>query len=281
MSQEITPYIQITPPVIYSAYNADGYDETGLSDVAKLKPANLILVQPTTREPKDARPGQFLDSLTDEVHDSIVLVPLRTSKGRVLFPPGEIDLDAEPICRSDDGIVPSPYAKQQQSRTCATCPMSRWVGGKKPPCSDKRRMLVATKDTGLPRFFTAGGKSIPGQQKMLDRINEYVRVNAANMKAGKLDKDGNPLKPLALFDFFFTLSSEKVVGKFSYFVARFDNVKRVANPGDFGSLFEEFVIKRRLQAEEDAEAAKVVASEASADEAVSSIVDAEFVPEDV
>ncbi len=232
-------------------------------------------MQPATRECGAARVGQLYDTLTTDVYDSITLVPLKVTTQRVLFPAGEIDLDAEPICRSNDGIVPSPFAQAPQSLKCATCPHSQWIDGRKSACAQKLKMLVATKDTGLPRFVTAGGKSITAMRLMLQRINEAITINAANIRAGKTNPDGSPLKPLALFDFFFTLSSEVVNGKFKYAVARFDNLKRVANPGDFGPLFSQFVLERKLQEAEQEEVRK----EAEADKAAGELVEPQSISE--
>ncbi len=262
------------PPAAYSAYH-EGRDETGLSEVARLKPSNILLVQPATRECGSARVGQLYDTLTTEVYDSITVVPLKVTSQRVYFPPGEIDLDAEPICRSNDGVVPSPFAQAPQSLTCSTCEHSKWVDGRKSACAQKLKMLVATKDTGLPRFFTAGGKSITALRGVLQRINEAITVNEANIRAGKKNADGSELRPLALFDFFLTISSEVVNGKFKYAVARFDNLKRVANPGDFGALFTQFVLQRKLQEQEE----RAAFNEAETNKAVSGVVEAQFVSE--
>ena len=260
-TQELVHVAPAMPPTMYVE---PVVDETGLDDVARLKPSNIILVQNTTRDTKTARPGQLLDTLTEEVYDALTVVPLKIMRQRVLFPPGELDLDAEPVCRSNDGTSPSQFAKAPQSRSCKTCPHSQWIGGKKPPCAEKLKLLMVTKDAGLPRLFNVGGKSITTLRTVLQRIQEAIRMQQA--------KGGDPLH---LYDFFFTIKSEKVTGKFSYYVARFDEVKRVATVGDFGPLFEEFVIRRKYQDAED----NVVQAEAQADAAVSSVVEAEFVQE--
>ncbi len=262
MSEELVQLTGAQNGVV--AYNAvEEYDETGLDSAVRLKPANIILVQNTTRDPKTARPGQLLDLLTEEVYDSITIVPLKVMKQRVMFPPGS-DLDADSVCNSNDGIVPSMYANVPQSATCASCPHSQWINGKKSACADKLKLLYVIKDKGIPRTTTFGGNSITALRSVLQRIKEVIRVSKAN--GGE---------PLHLYDFFFTLKGVRGPGTYVYYVARFENVKRLANIGEFGPVFEEFVIQRKYQqAEEDA-----VVSEAQADQAVSEIVTAEFVPE--
>jgi len=261
---ETQEVIVAPPPAPVVVYTEPVVDETGLDDVARLKPTNILLVQNTTRETKSARPGQLLDTLTEEVYDALTVVPLKVMRQRVLFPPGELDLDADPVCRSNDGVVPSQFAKAPQSRACKTCPHSQWISGKKPPCAEKMKLLMIIKDAGLPRTFNVGGKSLTTLKNVLQRIQEAIRMQQA--KGGE---------PLHLYDFFFEIRSEKVTGKFSYFVARFDNVKRVATIGDFGPLFIEFVLNRKYQDAEE----QAVQAEAKTDAAVSSVVEAEFVQE--
>jgi hypothetical protein len=268
-SQELVHISPPLPPMVA----APEVDETGLDSVA-LKPSDIILVQNSTRQPGTARPGQFLDTLSMEVFDEVTLVPLKITKQRVLFPPGE-DLDAEPLCRSNDGVVPSTYVKAPQSRNCATCPQSQWVDGKKSACAEKLRILGVMKETGVPYFLTVGGKGVSMCKQAIQLIKRYIAMQDANIKAGKTNPDGSPLQPLRLYDFFFTVKGEMVNSKYRYAVARFENIKRVANIGDFGALFSEFVTRRRVDQEQE----QAVQAEAQTDAAVSQVVDAEFVEE--
>ncbi len=190
-----------------------------------------------------------------------------------MFTPGA-DLDAEPLCRSDNGVVPSNFAQVKQSTDCETCQYSQWIDNKKSACAEKLRLLVATKDAGLPRFFSVGGKSIPALRLVLQRIQEAIRMQDAKIKLAIKNREEAPQR-LHLHDFFFDISGEKVTGKYVFYVARFDNVKRVANPGEFGPVFQEFVTQRKLQAQQQ----EAVVNEVKTNEAVAQVVDAEFVSE--
>lgn len=56
--------------------------------------------------------------------------------------------DDPPDCGSDNGVIPSDYAREPQSKTCATCPHNVWgsriddQGKKRKACEDSKRLLV-------------------------------------------------------------------------------------------------------------------------------------------
>lgn len=264
MSQELVT-IGGTPSTEVAAYHGAS---TGLEDV-RIKPTNLILVQNGTREPQGARPGQILDVLTGQAYDQLEVVPLRRSIQRVMFPPGELDLDAKPICRSSDGVVPSPFAEHPQALRCATCQYSQWkkVNGVsvKPRCSEKYRLLVIKKDEGVPRYLSVGGMGIAPLKLRLEAIKQDVEIS--RRKGTKLD----------LFDYFFTLTSDEIKGKTGrFYVLRFDNLQRVKNPSEFGPLFEEYVVRARHQEDEEE---GVVENETKVDSTVGSVITPEVVEE--
>ena len=259
MSQELTTTTNQSNEVAQYA------DQTGLEDAVHLKPTKLQLIQGTTRDSKGARPGQILDVMNEVGYDEITVVPLKVNRSRVMFPPGKEDFTAEPICRSSDAITPSPFAQIPQAVTCKSCPNSQWTGKKRPVCDEKLNLLVIIKELGIPRYFQVGGVGIKSLKLTLQRIFEDIQIN--RMK-GTL---------LSLFDYFFTLRSEKVVGQRGvYYVPRFDNLKKVLNPSEFGPLFEKFVVNVKSQYEEDE---AVVTNENIANGAVDQIVDAEIVTE--
>jgi hypothetical protein len=230
MSEELV-YVPPQPAAIQRT------ESLGL-DGFSLKPALMKLVQRTTTD-DGAAPGKLFDTLSKANTDSIQVVPLSIRMGRVLFPPGG-ELGAEPICRSDDGEVPSPNALSPQSPTCATCDSGPklWKNykstGKKPDCNEKFRMLFVTRDSGLPYYINISGKSISNLKSLKDAI--YRDVVSARMKG----------QTLSLFDYTFEMKPVFVQGKKgSYYVLTFVNLQRVANPGEFGAAFEEFVSRQR------------------------------------
>jgi hypothetical protein len=199
-----------------------------------LKPAILKLVQNTTTD-EGAVKGKLFDTLSKANFDKLQVVPLSIKMTRVLFPPNG-DLGAEPLCRSNDGIVPSPDAQVPQCASCANCDSGpkAWKNfrstGKKPDCQEKFRMLFIDRDSGLPYFVTIGGKSITQLKKLKDAI--YRDVLSCKMKQ----------EFRSIYDYTFELVPLLVTGKRgNYYELTFCNLKKIANPGEFGPMYEMFV----------------------------------------
>lgn len=213
----------------------------GLPDM-QLKPAEMVLVQRTSRT-EGATPGRLRDNLTGTEYSEIRVVPLMVRSGRVLFPPGS-DLDAKPLCRSNDGIGPVTTDENlvPQAPNCATCDFGNkaWAKGKRPDCRETRRFLFIEKETQLPYVMTIKGTSLKAFKDLLSGIARYMA--AARAKGETLN----------LFDFSFTIKSRfEQNSKGSYYVLQFPDLKRVATPGEFGPLYFQFVrLQETLQEEE-------------------------------
>lgn len=199
-----------------------------------LKPAILKLVQNTTTD-EGAVKGKLFDTLSKANFDRMQVVPLSIKLTRVLFPPNG-DLGAEPLCRSNDGIVPSPDAQVPQCEKCANCDMGpkAWgkfkSTGKKPDCQEKYRLLFIDRESGLPYFISIGGKSITQLKKLKDAI--YRDVLSCKMKK----------EFRSLYDYTFELVPLMVTGKRgNYYELTFTNLKKIAEPGEFGPMYEAFV----------------------------------------
>lgn len=224
---------------------AGDQDFTGLSDVVRIKPSNITLIQPMTQNPRNARLGQYLDELTGEVHDTLTVVPLRVSRNRVLFPQGN-SFGGDPICRSTDGVYPSPFAQSPQAQSCAVCPQSEWVNNKKPPCKDTLNLLVIVKETGLPRYLNFSGMSVKVLRDALEGIQQSIKVREKTSGV-----KGN------LYDYYFTLSIDVVRKQTVYAMHRIENITAVKETSEFGPLFKEYVLDR-LHDPEEREAEAVV-----------------------
>lgn len=234
-------------------------DLSGLGSIGA-KIGNLQLIQGTTRDPKGGSPGQFLDTFDESIYSEITVIPLRNSVGRVFYPDKK-NFGVAPTCRSSNGIVPSPKIESPQSARCATCKMSKWIGKTPPPCNDTRRMLVIKKETGLPAFINVHGISIKPYEAGFNKMKTDIL------------KSRNAGLALDLYDYFFTLRSEKKPGSQVYYLY-FDNIKRVLEPGMYKGYFDEFVVSRFSQ---EAEQEQFEQAEGSVEAAVSGVIDAEFV----
>jgi hypothetical protein len=234
---------------------------TGLDDTTRLKPSNLVLIQPVTRDSKGAAPGQFVDTITEEVLNEVTFIPLYVRVKRVLFPEGEFE-NVQPICRSDDGLVPARGVQTPQSHSCKTCPSGRWFNGQRPPCDEKLSMLVIRKDIEYPTFFQVGGSSIEATRALLGKIKASIQIRKKDYPT------------LDLYDFEVSVKSTKVVGKKGvYYIPTFFNVKFVGELGKYRWAFDQFVVEPMQQAAAAAQADQVVQN----NQQIEGVVDAEIV----
>jgi hypothetical protein len=226
--------------------NTSQYIDTGLDDVAPLKPAYLQFLQPSTNNLHGGQPGQFYDPVSGELYDEITIVPLRVSWNRIMYPPeADIKSGVKPLCKSDDGKTPSRFIEHPQSRSCQTCMYSQWQDGKPSKCSSNLKLLGVLKDNegegGVPRYVVAAGTSVAPMRAMLTKINTEVKKQQAR---------GNPVQ---LWDFYFTISAER---KRNYFVMTFGKEYRVRELGEFGPFYEQFVRTVGSTADEEQSASK-------------------------
>ncbi len=230
----------------------------GLEDTF-IRPTNIELIQRTTRR-QNVRAGKLFDVLIEAELDELQVVPLAIKRGRALFP-DDGGLGAKPICRSDDGVAPSQFAQFPQADLCRNCPKGSWdnydfkTGKGKPTCKEKWQMLCVLRDSGLPRKIQIGGMSIKPTKNLLEQIKQDILIGKAK---------GEPMRNL--FDYTFRVVPTFVEGKLgSFYVLSYKDVKRIQNPGEFGPVFEQYVLSARAKQAEAEEAKQV--SEA-VDEAV-------------
>lgn len=209
-----------------------------------IKPSGIEMVQRTSRS-EGAIPGKFRDKDSGAHFDSMKVVPLRIRSTRVLFPPGG-ELGAEPICRSDDGRVPSESAAVPQCTRCDLCDHGPkvWAQFKKtkikPDCQEKLQMLFIDRETSLPYYITIGGMSVGTFKRIISSIIKDMKV---------AEKKGMSRK---LYDYTFEMKPQFVQGsKGSYYVLGVNGLHVVQNPGEFGPLYEEFVLNQQAAESEN------------------------------
>ncbi len=238
METALTTTAAALPPTLYTASDS-------LADLVKLKPSNMDLIQLTSRI-SGSIPGKFRDYITQEHFDAITVVPLHITTGRVMFPPDKDDFTLKPLCRSNDGIVPSQYVETPQASSCGSCRYSKWgkVNGKsiRPDCSETYTMFVIVKESELPRRVKFKGTGI----KPLKEFMERIETDRMRLKA----KEGR--KP-NLFEYVFTLSSQEIIGKSGkYFIPMFTGVGRVSDPNAYGPFYEQYILQAQPEdGEED------------------------------
>lgn len=93
---------------------------------------------------KDGAPAPYIDVVVVKVY------PFDKDRAKVYYAQKYTEgSDAKPACYSNDGIKPSEYAQDPQSKSCAVCPHNQWGaritddGKKAKVCQDSKRIAVA------------------------------------------------------------------------------------------------------------------------------------------
>lgn len=249
---ESTALVTIAPTAAIVPAGGLGF---GNSRMFKLKPAILEIVQRTT---KGARPDEFgkfrvkdTGELFDELHIVLAMAP---QEKRVLFPPGG-DLGCDPICRSNDGLVPAPDALVPQANKCgfvddrgyfqAMCKSASWNAWKKsrksedkPACQEKTQLAFWERTTQLPFILSVGGKSVSPIRTAMQHVARLAEVLRA--------KGQNP----NIFDFSMKVKAVEEVGRRgTYYVLAFSDIATVKeeDKAKFGELYMQFAARGQEQ----------------------------------
>jgi len=208
------------------------------------KPSLVELVQPiNSSEEKTA--GLFYDKQSNASFDKMQIVPLEFSPGRVYFPPSETT-SAEPLCRSNDGLVPVTAFDNlvPQNDTCKGCPKGQWkkisgAGGRtvncRPECHETLRFTFLEKETGFVYRFNAKGMSLSPLKNFRETLFKTVMRDRAK------GIDTRHYNTTAV------MGSTRVVGKKgTFYVLTFGPVSVIPQDElvDFGPIYQRIVLKR-------------------------------------
>lgn len=232
MNQELTVQSQDTGVAQYVAAT------DVLEAFARIKPSRITMNQFTTRN-TEAVVGKFSLSDSPEQIDHITIIPLDIKISRVLYPPGD-EFGVPPLCRSNDGVVPSPFAQFPQARSCGSCAQSKWSkeGGRsiKPPCGEVRTLIGIDMETSLP-------VSVPFKRSGIAPFQDFINyLQKDRIKVQAKREDGR--KP-EFFDYFFTIKANPVVDKKGKWVVPvFTDVKIVKNLGEYAHYHQQYVVEQ-------------------------------------
>lgn len=238
-------------------------DDSGLGDVTRLTPTRLALVQPMTVDNQGAKTGQLLDTGTGLAYDEMQVVPFKFWRSRAFFPPGApATKGSEPLCRSNNAIVPTEDSKVKQASSCENCPRSKWVGnGKSPDCREKIEMLVVNTETDMLHFISAGGKSFVPIRTKLSGLQSIINQE---------EKKGNTAHT---YEYAMTIGSQKD-DKTPNFKLVIKSITKLADDARkwYGNMYNSM--------RQQAEAAKQAAiNEANAEASVGEVLEGEIVQE--
>lgn len=176
----------------------------------------LMLNQPNSR--LGLQPGSFRNTFSGQEYESLRANVLLWRRGRVYFQDSE---DILPVCKSNDGLKPSPLLETPKAERCghwngngwfvSECQLAAWRffdGRRCPPlCQETWSFLGVLEDDELPFWISIKGGSLRSARQFLSMCHEVMR-------AGKND----------LLDCSITLSSQLIKGRsFDYYVVRFND----------------------------------------------------------
>lgn len=221
----------------------------GFVENEPFKPTNLQLVQPIMcGDAPGLVAGKFMDMQSNLQYDSIDIVPILMTNGRVLFPPGG-DLGAKPICRSVDGIMPvisDDLIRQDCGLGCGSCQKSQWkrINGRsiRPECGEVIKFLMAEVGTQFIYRYNVKGVGLAPVKDVRETIRKMVLLAKSR---------GGFAPPYSLT---FKLSSVKIKGaKGVYFIPKFTPTGQVL-PGQldlYQDIYTYFSTKRSTIAASD------------------------------
>lgn len=186
---------------------------------ARLREGELIIPRFVLNQPGGrlgVQPGWFRNTFTGEEHETLRANVLLWRRGRVYFEDSE---DAFPVCKSNDGLRPSPFLESPKHETCGhwnsngrfvpECRLAAWrfYEGRRcaPLCSATWNFLGVLEGDNLPFWISLKGHSLQSARRFLSMCYEVTRR-------------GKP----ELLDCCITLSSVLVQGRsFNYYVLQF------------------------------------------------------------
>lgn len=268
------------------------------SDLFKLRPSYFELVQPTTQQ-KDATPGRFRNTATNEHFDEIRVVMLvKPIPQRQLYKKGAFSKDNK-LCFSVDNVMPHAKAKEPKAINCSVCEFGdkNWIKYRQtnnpddmPPCKLFYHVVFAERGTQMIHYIDVKGKSVtPFKQSMqnlartLAGMEANVRaknkqIAAANAALTDPNAERAAFEPLPnLFDVSFTMYAIK---EGTAYIIGIKEIKAL-NPDsrkEFGNIFLEYfnsrqqgnVIEPEVETEEQEVSAAV--TEAPAAQEVVSVI---------
>lgn len=185
-----------------SPTDVEGVDSLGREDMSIPR---LELVQAQSDVPDaDAHLGQWYNTLTGEYKKTVKAVLLSLGMGRAAFP-RDFSRDSEPLCASDDGILPRAEfigtlvtdtklnLTDEIRGECATCVFSRFgPNGESPLCPKAYVYAMLDVESGLPfvvrmqRSATKAAKQIntiakmQGRKKLIVLASKKVTSDTGN-----------------------------------------------------------------------------------------------------
>jgi len=185
-------------------YDAETFVVPGMEHVqpGELRIPRLQLVQAQSRiDNKEGHEGEWFNSVTGEFVPNPELLIIGTAKGRVMFP-REYNAENEPLCGSDDGLVPRPeyigavvkivgkdaagdpeVKSGRIPNLCAGCPFGVWAKDAPPPACNEVATFAAVGEDGMGALFqlrSTGMKNVPSLKTLIaaNGVRRAIRLGS-------------------------------------------------------------------------------------------------------
>lgn len=133
---------------------------------------------------KEIPVGNIANTMTGQDYgNAVAAVFLRFMSDTRVAWPAQYNADNDPLCASDDGVMPSVATAQRpltarQDGPCASCPMAEFLNGEAPRCSRQRNFLIWLTETEEPVLLTIQSSGLkPG--KTLTNLAIQCKVKRA------------------------------------------------------------------------------------------------------
>ena len=175
-TKELVTPVQGQPGANLTVAHQQPFDDgLGALESSDLIIPRLVVGQAQSQIPDEAK-GKFYCEVTGDAKDLIKMVVLRMDKSRVLFPE-EFSRDSEPLCRSNDFVVPANDIEgaTPMAVTCGECPYSSWEknekGKQKPPrCNECWNLLIVDLDDYTPAWFSMKSTALKPAKRVLSAL---------------------------------------------------------------------------------------------------------------
>ena len=133
---------------------------------------------------KEIPVGNIANTMTGQDYgNAVAAIFLRFMSDTRVAWPGNYNADNDPLCASDDGVMPSVATAQRpltarHDGPCASCPMAEFQNGDAPRCNRQRNFLIWLTETEEPVLLTIQSTGLkPG--KTLTNLAIQCKVKRA------------------------------------------------------------------------------------------------------
>ncbi len=226
----VAPETAITPQQNEAAFLEESAENDDDAQIPILKLAQ-----------KDEHAGSFYcDDMDLAFPDGIKVVLLKLQSACIMWPE-KFSKDSEPLCKSDDGISPSPAVEapmcaedaccqavfnKQTRHMEKPCTYGNWADDNPPACKDSFNLLLLEvgEESYIPYWYTVKSTSMSPFKKFKKTLNLRKRALTAKRRRG-----GLPAGHSCMFTFEMSTKIQENDGGNAY-IPEFNNLQEIDDP---------------------------------------------------